>query len=320
MVMSKTEKKKVSFLIVTWNNEDIITDCIDTLFAFSPVENEVIVVDNQSKDRTCDVIRERYGDKVILIEAGANLGFSKANNLALTKASGDYVLYTNPDVIFIEDIVTPMIDVLDANPDVGVVSPMLLNKDRTYQVSTCNFPSASKVFWDDMHFYKLLPEHRQMELAQAQYQKAGNRFVDWTYGAAQLCRYEDVATVGGYPQEYFMYGEDCAFCKSVLDKCGKKTYYLGSSSLIHLGGYSEQQVLNSRKPMLVAKANMYFVDKHYGKSRLLAYRLILFMASLMKTVVYTAKCLVKKSQKNKNGRTKWSTTMKTVLCYRGDLQ
>ena len=313
-------KKKVSFLIVTWNNADIIAECIDSLFTFSPCDNEVIVVDNHSSDNTCEVIRQQYGNKVNLIESGENLGFSKANNLALSHAAGDYIFYTNPDVVFIEDVVTPMIQVLDEHSEIGVVSPMLLYRDLSYQVSTCNFPCPAKVFWDDMHFYKLLPEDQQRKRAQAQYQKPGNRFVDWTYGAAQLCRREDVIAVGGYPQEYFMYGEDTAFCMSMLDKRGKKTYYLGASRLIHLGGYSEHQVLNSRKPMLVAKANMHFVKKYYGKASLFRYRVVLFIASIFKHAVFSVKYLIKKTQANLNGKTKWGTTWKTVLSWQGELQ
>lgn len=313
-------KKKISYLIVTWNNEQIIMDCIDTLLQFSPMENEVIVVDNDSKDDTCGVIRRRYADRVKLIEAGENLGFSKANNLALQHATGDYIFYTNPDVIYIEDIVTPMVEILDSHPEVGVVSPMLLYKDMSYQVSTCNFPGVSKLLWDDMHFYKLLPEAMQAKRAQAQYRKGGDRFVDWTYGAAQLCRAEDVREVGGYPDHYFMYGEDCAFCMSMLDKLGKGTYYLGSAKLIHLGGYSEGQVLNSRKPMYVTKANLYFVKKYRTRAAFTGYSILLVCVAMLKHLIFSVKCLISRNQKNVNGRIKWSVTWKTVLRWRGELK
>lgn len=314
------DKKKVSFLIVTWNNEGIIADCIDSLFQFSPWENQVIVVDNLSADNTCQVIRERYGDKVLLIEARENLGFSRANNLALQHATGDYIFYTNPDVVFIEDVVTPMIAVLEERPEVGVVSPMLLYKDLTYQDSTANFPNAQKVLWDDLQLYRLLPKSKIKQLAQAQYREPEDRYVDWTYGAAQLCRYEDVCAVGGYPADYFLYGEDTAFCMSILKKLGKKTYYLGVSRLIHLGGYSEGQVLQSRKPVQVTRANLYFVSQYYGKGGLLAYRVLLFVAALLKHGVFSLKYLVKKTQVNRNGKTKWGATWKTVLSWDGKLQ
>ena len=317
---AQQSNKKISYLIVTWNNADIIGECIDSLFEFSPFDNEVIVVDNRSSDDTCKVVRERYGDKVKLIDAGDNLGFSKANNLALEHATGEYIFYTNPDVVFIEDITTPMVEYLDNNPQVGIVSPQLLYRDLSYQVSTCNYPSASKVFWDDMQFYKLLSQKGRAKRAQAQYRKGGDRFVDWTYGALQLCRTEDVKAIGGYPDSYFMYGEDADFCMTMLRTLNKKTFYLGSSQIIHLGGYSESKVLNSRKPMVVTKTGLYFVKKYQSAANLLFYKYFLFNAALMKHIIFSIKCLFSKAQKNLNGKTKWGTTWKTILTWRGELR
>ena len=310
--------KKVSYLIVTWNNADVIEECIDTLFKFSPVENEVIVVDNASTDDTCDVIRKRYGSKVLLIEPGENLGFSKGNNLALQHATGEYIFFVNPDVIFVEDIVSPMIRILDTHPEIGIVSPRLLNADLSYQVSTCNFPGIKKVFWDDLQFYRFLPREKRKIYAQAQYREEDDRLVDWSHGAAHFCRYADVAKVGGYPIGYFMYGEDTEFCMSILRQLQRKTYYLGSAKLIHLGGYSEKQVLNSKKIMYGTNAGMFFVNKYYGKHSLLPYRMVLFTAGFIKYIIYSIKCVLCNSQKNQNSKLKWGTSWKTVLRYRGE--
>lgn len=305
----------VSYIIVTWNNADIIGECIDSLFHYSPVHNEVIVVDNASTDGTCEFIRERYKSRVRLIEAGANLGFSKANNLGLTYAEGDYIFFVNPDVIFIEDIITPMIRVLTENKDIGIVSPCLVYKNLSYQISTCNFPSAGKVFWDEAHFYKLLSKSKKMIKAQAHYTGTEDRYVDWTYGAAHLCRAEEVKKVGGYPQYYFMYGEDTEFCMLFLKQLRKRTYYLGSSKLIHLGGYSEKQVVNSKKIIYGTKAAMFFVNKYYGKMALLRYRIILFAVAFIKYTVFSIKYFFSKNQRDNNGKAKQKACFKTVLRY-----
>lgn len=310
--------KKISHLIVTWNNAPIIADCIDTLFQFSPFDNEVIVVDNASTDGTCDVIRSRYGSAVKLIASQENLGFSWGNNVALQHATGEYVFFVNPDVVFVEDIITPMVEILEQRPDVGVVSPRLIYPDGRYQVSICNYPSASKVFWDDLHFYKLLPKEKAKVKAQAQYHGTEDRLVDWTYGAAHFCRIEDIRAVGGYPQGYFMYGEDTEMCMFFLHKLGLKNYYLGEKKLIHLGGYSEGQVLSSKKIVYGTNAAMYFVKKYYGAGALTRYRWMLGLSSLVKFLVAWAKCLVSRSQKNINSKVKWGASLKTVVCYRGE--
>ena len=311
-------KDRISYIIVTWNNESIIKECIDSLIEYSNYDNEIIVVDNNSSDNTCKVIKENYQEKVILIESDDNLGFSKANNEGLKVATGDYVFYVNPDVVFIEDIVTPMIEVLKNDKTVGVVSPMLLYRDLSYQVSTCNFPSASKVLWDDLHLYKLLPKSKQRKYAQAQYKGNENRFVDWTYGAAHLCRSDETKKLGGYPEGYFMYGEDTEFCMSFLDKLNLKTYYLATSKLIHIGGYSEKQVINSKKVVYGTKAAMYFVKKYYGAWRLFWYKYMLFNTALFKDLFYMIKGLFKKTQEINNKRKKWNVTWRTVISYKGE--
>lgn len=309
---------KISHLIVTWNNEKIIADCIDTLFQYSPFDNEVIVVDNASTDGTCDVIRTRYGDRVKLIASEENLGFSKGTNVALEQATGNYVFIVNPDVIFVEDILTPMIQVLEEKPEVGIVSPRLIYKDGRYQVSSCNFPGCAKVFWDDLQFYRLLPKGKRKVYAQAQYHGTENRYVDWTYGAAHFCRYDDVVQVEGYPEGYFMYGEDTEFCMIMNRRMGLKNYYLGQAKLIHLGGYSENQVPNSRKIVYGTNAGMYFVKKYYGQQALLPYRVLLFTAAFLKYAAYSCMCFLKPTQARKNSKHKWGTSWRTVLHHRGE--
>lgn len=314
-----SSKIKISHIIVTWNNEEIICECIDSLFKYcSKYDNEIIIVDNDSKDKTCEVISQKYGNKVILIDTGVNNGFSKGNNIGLQQATGEYVFFVNPDVIFIEDILTPMLEVFKEKSDVGVVSPCLLYEDLSYQVSTCNFPSVSKLIWDDLHLFRLLSKEKQKKYAQAQYKKAGNRYVDWSYGAAHLCKKSDMDRIGAYPEGYFMYGEDTEFCMLFLHHINKKTYYNGKAKLIHIGGYSEKQVINSKKIVYGTRAAMYFVNKYYGKAQLKQYRVLLYLISFMKYLIYSMKTLVQANTKNNNGKIKWKASCKTVRTYKGE--
>ena len=310
-------EKKVSYIIVTWNNEEIIKECLTSLLRFAAYETEVIVVDNDSKDSTCDVIRKLNRKEIKIIETHKNLGFSKANNVGVMEATGNYIFFVNPDVIFIEDITTPMIEVLEKNRHVGIVSPRLLYKDGSFQVSCCNFPSAKKVLWDDLHLYKFIPETKVMELAQAQYRGDENHFVDWTYGAAHLCRTEDLNMVGGYPEGYFMYGEDTEFCMFFKNKLNKGTYYLWDCELIHLGGFSEKQVVNSKKVIYGTNAAIYFVKKYYGVKACVEYRIMLGISSFLKILVYTVMEIFSANERYKNEKGKWLLSLNTVIHYRG---
>lgn len=309
--------KKISYIIVTWNNEQIIENCLTSLMKYSAYETEIIVVDNDSSDSTCDVIKNLGIEEVRLIEKKENLGFSKANNVGLQAATGNYVFFVNPDVIFIENIIEPMLNVLEKNLSIGIVSPRLLYEDGSFQVSCCNFPSVKKIIWDDFHLFKFVSEDKQMKVAQAQYRGKKNHIVDWTYGAAHLCRMADLKTVGGYVEGYFMYGEDTELCMLFKDKLNKATYYLWDSKLIHLGGYSESQVLNSKKIVYGTNAAMYFVKKYYGSSECIKYRIVLGMSSFLRMIVYSFKCIFSKKQHYKNEKIKWKASFNTVLQYKG---
>lgn len=311
---------KISYLVVTWNNQEIIEECLNSLLKFeNKYDNQIIVVDNNSSDNTCKIIKENFSENVELIESSTNYGFSKANNIALKYAKGDYIFYVNPDVIFIEDIVSPMINILQNKSYVGIVSPCLVYRDKKYQVSTGNFPSISKLIFDDLQIYHLVPSKIKMKFAQAQYKNKQNRYVDWTYGAAHFCRYEDVNKIQGYPSDIFMYGEDTEFCMIFLKKLNQKTYYLGSSELIHIGGFSESKVINSKKVTYVTRSNLNFVKKYHNYMYYYIYKYLYLFVSLLKYLIFSIAAIFKNDLKISNGKIKWKNTAKTIFCDNEDV-
>lgn len=309
---------KVSYIIVTWNNQDIICDCIDSLLKYSNVDLEIIVVDNNSSDETCNVIKTSY-KCVNLIELTDNLGFSKANNIGLELATGRYTFFVNPDVIFIENIIVDMIRVLENNDQIGIVTPRLLYNDLTFQKSVSNFPSAKQVFWNELHFSVFLSNKLKKKYAQAYVNTKDCRYVDWAYGAALLCRTEEVKEIGGFPVEYFMYGEDTEFCMKFKKILHKKTFYVYDQCLIHLGGYSEAKVINSKKVVYGTNAAMSFVRKYQGKNALTRYKVMLMISSVLKYFAFLFLCFFSGKTKFKNKKIKMQATINAILNYREDL-
>lgn len=305
---------KISYIIVCWNNEEIIEKCILSLLEYeNEYDNEIIIVDNNSNDKTCSIIKDKFKDKVILIESKFNNGFSKANNIGLKYATGEYIFYVNPDVIFIEDIVTPMIKLIKKKKDVGIVSPCLLYNDLTYQRSVANFPSIKKLIFDDLQIFRLLPDKYRKIVAQAQFEAKEDRYVDWTYGAAHFCHKNDVLTINGYPTDIFMYGEDTEFCKNMLEVAQKKTFYLGSVKLIHIGGFSESKVINSKKVVYVTRSNLKFIFRYHSKLYFVCYKVLYLFMAFLKYVMYEILFLFNNNLKYLNGKKKWNTTVKTIL-------
>jgi hypothetical protein len=100
---------------------------------------------------------------------------------------------------------------------------------------------------------------------------------------------------------------------SFLNKLQKTTYYLASSRLIHLGGYSEKQTINSRKTILVTNAAMSFVHRYYGKKALKRYRMALGIASFLKSGIYGVKYFFSHNLNDKARKMKWKVSLETVL-------
>lgn len=310
---------KVSVIIVTWNVENVIEECLNSFFNYMDLSSEVIIVDNASKDNTCLIIKDKFANKVKLIELDENIGFSKANNIGLNEAIGEFIFFLNPDVIFIENIMSKMSKILDENSDIGIVSPRLLNIDKSLQVSYSNFPSIKKILFDDFKLGTLLSDKLKIKYYQTKVKSNNNRYVDWTHGAAHLCRHKDVKAIGGYPDSYFMYGEDTEICMIFLKKLSKKVFYTTNCELIHIGGYSEKQVVNSKKIIYGTNASLFFMKKYHGKVLMNFARILLFINQYFKFILMSLICIFKNNEDNKNKRIKFKIASKTILNYTGQV-
>ena len=255
-------KDGITFVIVTWNNADVITKCLDSLYRFCE-DPKVIVVDNASSDSTVKKIESKGYKDCTVILSKKNLGFAKANNLALKKVKTDFVCFLNPDTILLEDIVKPSVEILEKDPRIGLVSCKLLNKDKTLQASTFNFLTAKEVFSAKYKLPKILPNFIK-EKSFPNYSKSKkNKFVDWTIGAEMIMRTEDAKKIEGFSEEYYMYTEDMDFCRKLLN-LGKKVFYLADVSLIHIGGVSEATNTNYDKMRMIIRNELLFAKKFYG--------------------------------------------------------
>lgn len=278
------ENINTSIIIVTWNVEDIIEECLDSYLYFEKGNNEVIIVDNNSMDNTCKIIKEKYKN-VKLIELKENIGFSKANNVGLKHSNGEYIFFLNPDVIFIQEIIENMRKKLIENDNIGIISPKLLNVDKTLQISYCNFPSITKIIIDDFKLGIFLPKFLKKRYYQAKYHGKENRFVDWTHGAAHFCRKKDLDIIGWYPDTYFMYGEDTELCQAYTKKLDKKILYMADLQLVHIGGHSESKVINSKKIIYGTNASLYFIKKYSGNFKMYIAKILLTCINFFKYVV-----------------------------------
>lgn len=277
-------KSGITFIIVTWNNEDEILPCLDSIKKYSPRTSEIIVVDNHSSDKTVDRIQKEYPD-VRLIASKENLGFAKGNNLALEYVATEYICYLNPDVILTEDIVLPSIEALERDSSVGLVACRLNNPDGSHQPSCFQFATSKTLFSEILHLGALVPRSVKKRFFANHYVADDLYYPDWVIGAEMVLRTAEAKAVEGFSTEYFMYTEDMDLCKKISTLLSKRILFLPTVSLIHIGGASEAQNLQYDKQKKLFENDLLFVTKFYGrdeahqthKKMILAYRIRLLL-------------------------------------------
>lgn len=218
-----------SVIIVTFNNEETIKKCLDSILQNSPGV-EVIVVDNNSSDRTVEIIKS-FKEEVILVGAGANLGFSKSNNLGALSARREYLIFLNPDTkILQKGSLGKLQEVLMENPSFGLLGPKLMFPDGRQQKTVRSLPTIARAFKEyvlgikgSYDFY--IPE--------------GNGLieVESVVGACMVIKRDVFERAGKFDEKYFLYFEDLDLCRKVR-KLGFKVGFYPEVEIAHNEGVS----------------------------------------------------------------------------------
>ena len=251
----------LSIVIVSWNVRDLLRQCLLSIRANLQACNpELIVVDNVSTDGSAEMVRAEFPD-VHLIANAENRGFPAANNQGIAIAQGRYVLILNPDTEVVGDALAEMVAYADANPDVGMVGPQLLNKDGSVQSSRRRFPTLETALLESTWLQPYAPR-RLLEHYYVQDQPDDATLdVDWVKGAALMARREAIVQVGLMDEGYFMYSEELDWCKRFKD-ADWRVVYLPAAQIVHYGGKSSDQVVTSRHIHFQTSKVRYFRKFH----------------------------------------------------------
>ena len=147
--------KSLSIIIVSWNTRKLLEDCLVSILAKPPTSPfETWVVDNASTDGSSRMVREKF-PQVHLVENRENVGFARANNQALQRCTGKYVLLLNPDTLVASGSLQALADFLDKHPEAGAAGARILNPDGSLQISSHPRPTLSRELWRLFHLDRL---------------------------------------------------------------------------------------------------------------------------------------------------------------------
>jgi GT2 family glycosyltransferase/lipopolysaccharide/colanic/teichoic acid biosynthesis glycosyltransferase len=278
-------KKDLSVVIVNYNVKAFLEQCLIAIErARGDLNIEIFVVDNASVDGSQAMVKKRF-PHVKLIENNQNVGFSTANNQAIEKAQGEYVLILNPDTLIQEDTLVILKKHLDENPRVGAVGCKLLNPDGSYQInSRRSFPTPWVAFARIVGLSKIFPKIRLFGQYNLTYLDPDiETEVDVLSGSLMVLRRRTLEQVGYFDEDYFMYGEDIDLSYRIK-KAGWKIIYTPATKAIHYKGESTKKsefsaITRFYSTMLI------FIRKHFGGRYSLALRVLLTFGIYFRAVM-----------------------------------
>lgn len=257
---------ELSIIIVNYNVKYFLEQCLYSVIkAARGLEAEIFVVDNNSTDGSQAYLEPRFPG-VQFTWATANEGFAKANNRALEKATGKYILFLNPDTILPEDSLTKSIRFLETNTNAGALGIRMVDgTGRFLKESKRAFPSPLTSLYKLVGLAQLFPHSKQFARYHLGHLSPGeNHEVDVLAGAYMMLPSSVLQQTGNFDETFFMYGEDVDLSYRV-QKAGYRNYYFAESTIIHFKGESTKKgSLNYVR--LFYKAMSLFVKKHYKGS------------------------------------------------------
>ena len=246
--------KKISIIIVSYNVRHYLAQCLDRVQkALEGIDGEVYVVDNDSQDDTMAVLPVKY-PWVNFIANKENVGFARANNLAIRQSTGQYVLLLNPDTTVAEHTLREALQFMDEHPKAGGAGVMMYNEDGTVAPESRRaiptpWVSALKMLGFTKRYYM---SHLPWDVPNQ---------IEVISGAFCLLRREALDLIGLLDEDFFMYGEDIDLSYRLL-KGGWENWYL-PFPIVHFKGKSTRKS-DYRYVHIFYQAMLIFFRKHYN--------------------------------------------------------
>lgn len=263
-----TSTKFISVIVVNYNSGNKLQEAIQSVFdAFSNIEDELIIVDNASSDNSLALVKSTFSDRETLViqENTQNLGFASACNIGAKKASGNYLLFLNPDCILLENTLIKLVKYLDEQAEIGMVGGLLINPDGTEQVGGRRLiPTPFRAL---VHVLKLSPLANRyprlfvgFNLHKQPLPKEPIE-VEAISGACILVKRKAVEDVGLWDEDYFLHCEDLDWCMRFGQK-GWKIFFVPDAKIVHYQGACSRS-----RPVFVEwhkhKGMMHFYGKFF---------------------------------------------------------
>ncbi len=254
--------QKVSTIIVTCNSGRFLSDCLTSLAtATEGTDHELIVSDNNSDDDSLEIVKRVFPSTVI-IRNERNLGFGRACNVGAQKASGEFLLFLNPDMVVDRNAILKLREAIEKQPKAGLVSGRLRFPDGSFQPTCRNLPTIGNLVFSRGSF-----------LTKATAKGKGNKYtlgdfaevtaVPAVAGSMLMVRTSLFRQLGGFDERYFMYMEDTDLSRRATE-AGYVNLFVPGAGAIHYWGKGSTTSTMKRRWRHHRSVLKYFFKYHRG--------------------------------------------------------
>ncbi|MGE6220059.1 glycosyltransferase family 2 protein [Nubsella zeaxanthinifaciens] len=278
-----------SIITVNFHQTAVTIDLLKSIAkSYSPNEVEVIIVDNGA-DKNMELIFHPYFENIKYIQSKENLGFAGGNNLGIQKAKGDYIFLLNNDTEIPAGCIQTLIAELEANPKIGLLSPLLLYFDQPDLVQYAGFTPMNYLVARNAYIGQFEKNIGQFDGKSYQ--------TGFCHGAAVICSKADLQKAGLMDETYFLYYEELDWCEK-FKRISKEIWFTGKTHVYH----KESISVGKASPLKIyfnTRNRMLFIRKNTGWLNTLFF-------SLYFTLVACPKAVAKYLLKGENKLAKWT--------------
>jgi N-acetylglucosaminyl-diphospho-decaprenol L-rhamnosyltransferase len=270
----------LAIIVVSTNEAHWLRPCLSTVFDhLGDITADVVVVDNDSRDGTADVVAAEFPDARVVWSA--NHGFCHANNRAIMTCDARYVLLLNPDTEIAEGSLAELVRMMDGRPTVGLAGVRQVTGEGELVHTIRLFPNALNALGDALSAERLARRPRWLgervtDSAAYEHESA----CDWTTGAFMLVRREAIESAGLLDERFFMYSDEADFCRRIKT-AGWEVRHLPAMTIVH---HAFKDGVKPTADILSAHSRMKYARKHFSPGHRAAFGAAVMLRHALRSV------------------------------------
>ena len=255
---------RVDVIVVSYNSSAYLRGCVEPFLGND--DYEVFVVDNASTDGSLAMVADR---PITAIQLDTNDGFAHANNVALARATAEFVLFLNPDARISPEAVQLLAASLDSSTRIAAIGPRIVDAGGLLDFSQRRFPRVRSTFARALFLHHVFPRAPWSDdIVRDDAAYASIRSSEWLSGACILARRDVLEELGGWDDDFFLYGEDIDLCMRIWN-AGFEVRFDPAAEAVHVGGASADR---SNLTPVLAESRIRYARKHGGERTALLVR------------------------------------------------